>query len=70
MNTPETPAIEPLVWDRGEVARALNVSERLVGLLIARGELPAFKIGDRKTFVRREAVERYLAEREASATAA
>ncbi len=45
------------------------VSLRLVGLLIARGEIPAFKIGDRRTFVRREAIERYLAKREAAATA-
>jgi excisionase family DNA binding protein len=69
MKTPE-PTIEPMVLDRGEVARALNVSPRLVGLLIARGEIPAFKIGDRRTFVRREAIERYLAKREAAANAA
>jgi excisionase family DNA binding protein len=66
MNTPKT-TTEALVMDRGEVARALKIGPRLVDVLIARGELPAFKIGDRKTFVRREAVERYLAEREAAA---
>jgi excisionase family DNA binding protein len=58
---------EAMVLDARDIARALKISVPLVRVLLARGEIPAFKIGDRRTFVRREALERYLARREATA---
>lgn len=50
----------PLADSVSGVASLLSSSERTVWRLIARGELPTFKVG-RKTLVPREATERLVA---------
>jgi len=49
--------------DAREVAEELGVCLRTVRGLIARGELPALRIG-RRVLVRREAVHEFITERE------
>lgn len=51
---------QPLLLDVGETARLLNVSERYVRLLYARGDLPLVRLG-RRTLVRRADVENIVA---------
>jgi excisionase family DNA binding protein len=44
----------------GEVASVLGVTEKTVRRLIDRGELIAYKISERKTYVRREDLDAYI----------
>jgi excisionase family DNA binding protein len=57
--------IEPLVYDLGEVARALRIGLSTVRNLVASGDLKSVKIGDRR-LVTREALSAFLGERAAA----
>ncbi len=47
---PNTPGAAPLLVDRREAARLLNVSQGTVDNLRLRGELPSIKIAARRLF--------------------
>lgn len=50
---------EPLVWTVKEVAKLLRVSDRYVLMLVARGDIPALRLG-RRVLIPREAFARML----------
>jgi excisionase family DNA binding protein len=61
--------VEPAVLDAHDLARALKSSVPFVRSLIKRGDIPSFNLGERKTFVRREALDAYLSKLEAAGAA-
>lgn len=56
---PTQPDLEPVVWTVKEVATLLRVSDRYVYMLVARGDLPALRLG-RRTLIPRKAFERMM----------
>jgi excisionase family DNA binding protein len=64
MNTPETPAIEPLVLDIPEAALALRLGVSTVRKMVAVGTLKSIRIGNRHLF-RPEDLRAFIAERAA-----
>lgn len=50
------------------VAKILDLSERVVWLLVSKGEIPSFKIGDKSRRVSRAALEAYVERLAAQAT--
>lgn len=54
------PTIEPLAFDVESLTRVLPLGRTTLYQLIARGELPSFKVG-RRRLIARSAVEQFLA---------
>lgn len=57
---------QPLAYSPADAATALGMSRAKLYELLAAGQIPVVKIG-RRTLIRRDTLDRFLAEREAPA---